>query len=335
MGARNNGHDSILLGDLDSNNTVGRLAVLQLDSSQFSAIERSITSLGSLADPQPQLPEGVAKNQSLDAFVLGGSPDLTTLRTIAAYVSSHITAVPEDGLSRLLTRWTLDDVTRAHSDSAQGSVKRDPRLAEELKKVVQARRIVFINGGTKSGLSEFLEQFRNALTANAQAGAHLSADFDPNTFEDIVKILSNNEVLNGMLVRRGGDPEIAGLLMTLAYDAYTQLRASPRVDLKLLASLVPSRATAFREEFAFSYLRDFAAYADSTDHSGRSHSQVEPFLVFVGKLMASAEGGGALTIILSFPRLTNWLYETRGDALAERVGRSLWEGVRNLRRRQL
>jgi hypothetical protein len=324
-GARGNGSDPILLGDLDDGNKAGRLALLQLEPTQVSELERAITSVGSLAEELASpLPSTIDPGQSLGAYILGRSPDLGTVRRIASFISSQIATIPADGLSHILSRRTFEDLSDAQLTSAHGSVRRDPHLARELRNVVEARRVVFISGGTKSGLSEFLEQFKEQLAAEAPVGAHLSADFNPATFDEMAAILELNAGFSGILGRRGGDAEVASLLMSLAYDAYTNVKASTGVDLSKLSSFIPSRAATFLEEFAFSYLRDFVAYSDLTDGSGRSESQIEPFLSFLGKLMASAGKGGTLTVILSFPGLTNWLNDTHGHVMAERLNRSLW-----------
>jgi hypothetical protein len=324
-GARGNGQGTILLGDFDSHNKDGRLALLQLEPAQVTEIERVLTSLDPQAsDLASALPSTIDMSQSLEAYVHSANPDLPTLRSIARYLSSQIKSVPEDGLSPLLTQCTFGDLPGAHPASARVYVQRDPTLAAELRKAVQERRIVFISGGTKSGLTRFLEQFGEAFNGQAPAGAHLRADFEPATFKEIVEILTKNEVFSGMLQRRSCDLEIASLLMSMAYDAYTKLTESASVDLQLLARFISPRAATVLEEFVFSYFREFDGSSGSAVGSGSRKSQIEPFLAFVGKLMEAAGKGGTLTVILSFPGLTDWLNETRGETTADRVSRSLW-----------
>lgn len=318
------GRHIIRLGRPEASSTDGCLAYLELDARQVSEIDAS-KSLDLLTnDPRITIPDNITLTQSLHEYIQTGEPAHEILRSIAWYASLHFAEVKQHGLSHALQKVTLDDLARLCSADAQRLIGRDSQLSKELLRFAETRRLVFVLGGTKSGLSSFLEQFKNALPKQDPAGTHLSADFSPDSFRGMQAFLRGiNQT--GQVEPLSCDIDTASLFISLGYAAYQSLLTADGIEYASLANFVPRAAEFHAGDFALQYLGEFARHRARV----RDSSQVEPFLLFVGRMMEAAGKRGTLTVVLSFPGLTKWLRETQGQDVAARVSRSLWAELKS------
>ncbi len=322
------GTDYVRLGHLDVALTDGCLSLFRLETAQSLKIE-GLKGFDSITnDPSKELPENIALSQSLHEYVHADDQNPDTLHSIAWYTSSRIATIKKDGLSRAFQSLTLEDLANHLPAYIRHFITRDPHLFEELRNAVKARRLAFILGGMKSGLSVFLDQFKNSVTAQAPVGDHVSADFDPGIFEEIQSFLDDIN-RHGLFGHLGCDLETFSLFIALAYAAYLAVLDADGVDHRRLALFVPPRAVRYSGAFASRYITQFEGHTQVGD-IGTDGSQVEAFLLFLGELMANAgKKTGTLTVVLSFPSLTNWLREIQGHETAARVGRSLWRELKD------
>jgi len=313
----------LYLGSLSPIRTDGCLAFVELEPDPIETIER-VTHAESLTSAPPPLPETIRPSQSLHEYVATADPNRDVLWSIAWYASTRIGEI-RGNLTRALQGLTFEDLLKNHPAYVRRPIARSQYLFEELRHAVETRRLVFIVGGAKTGLSSFLDQFTSTLAAAEPRAAYVStADFNPDVFKDIQSYLrSINQ--RGLVARLGCDSEVASLFIALAYAAYKSLLKSAGVDYTKLAAFVPMTAAVHSDDFAIQYISRSARHTTRTGETGSGGSQVESFLLFLGELMAAAGRAATLTVILSFPGLTNWLRENRGEDMAMRVSRALWQ----------
>jgi hypothetical protein len=310
------------LGDLNTTNTIGRLVCLQPNEAVLSAIENSTSTLDLYSTgPSTKLSAELDLSQTLADYLKGGNQDLEVVRQIAWYASSQMSTTSVERIANIMETNTFNNLTRNHPAYTFRNVSRDPKLVEELRQAVDTRGIVFINGGSKTGLSEFLEQFKGIKTSVV---THLPADFDQAIFRQILDILRANDALKKQLERRGGNCETVGLLISLAHVAYVRLLESPGVKVESLADLIHPDAVRDPSSFVIQYTNDLVHHRPERNAFDSLQSQIEPFLAFLSKMIEAAGYHDTLTIVLSFPKLMNWIREKQGEETAVHINRFLW-----------
>lgn len=299
--------------------TDGLLALYRIDEEAFARIRAIKAFEDWREEPTALIPGSIVLTQSLHEYIRMNDyePDWATLRSIAWFASSRWQDIETEGLEHVLQNVTFEDVIRNHPAYVPRFVPRNPQLFEELRRVLEARRLVFLLGGAKSGLSSFLEQFKQMIVKENRGGL-LPADFVPSVFRDVQSFVGRHAE---MFTRRNCEVDTTSLFCTLAYAAYDSLLESG-TDPAVLSQLVPPFAPGNISEFALQYISGFARRPRTQG------SQVEFFLIFVGKMLSLAGKTGKLTVVLSFPGLTNWFRETRGQNAAESLSRSLWKELK-------
>lgn len=319
--------EAVRLGSLSAI-TDGCLALYRLNKDEFSKLKA--TDVETLAnEPSAPIPQSVPLKQSLHTYIqaASGDADFEILNSIAWYVSSRLSPT-ENNLEHLSSTLTLADVARDQRTHTQPFIPRDQLLFDELTQTIEARRLVFVLGGIKSGLGEFIKQFTSLIVAQDPSGAH-TADFNPSHFHDAHKFLASMDK-SGLMGRLGADLETASVFASLGYGAYQSLFNASDTDHATLSAFIPHNANKYIEDFAFRYMAEFSEFVrrrTPTDF-GNSGCQVESFLIFIGKLIEAAGRKDKLTVVLSFPGLTDWLREIRGQDVAEHTSRSLWAELR-------
>lgn len=317
------------LGDLTEGNSDGCLAFLTPEAKDIPKLNKLIPQFSSFASaPASRLPDGIDMAQSLELYLHSKNPNPEVLRSIAWYASSRITDNQHNCLSNTLAVWTFEDLSSSHPAYSKDPIKRDDALLRELKESLKRCCIVFLSGGAKSGLQTFLEQFQSGHVREDYSP--LEVNFSETAFREIYDMLTETTVFKDIFdfERGNGKAEIAGLLISLAYEAYTNLLADPKTDRAKLAKFVPPQAETSKGAFTFKYVTYLKEHLD--DHPnpsgdpGTCGSPIEPFLGFVAALLRHSNPSQSFTVFLSFPDLMTWLRKERGQPVANCVINFLW-----------
>ncbi len=302
--------------------THGPLTYIGLEADQIRALQAALDDFAVLAAPTSSaLPTGDF-DQGLDDYLKTDTVDTTTLRTIASQLPHFMRMDVSRSLADVLENIKIADVAERLARIDGRHVDRDESLFAELRDVLSRRRFVFIVGGVKSGLSDFVEQFQDAPATRLGGDMHIWADFEPTTYtatEEYVK--QQGDILTAV----GCDERIVSLYVSLAYAAYRRLLSSDGVNRDALMRIVPA-GDAVRG-FTFTYLNRMLKHK-TTVRSNAHAAAVEVFLVFLSELMVAARESDALTVVLSFPSLMRWITDTQSATTATQVIRELWKQLK-------
>jgi hypothetical protein len=310
-----NGMDRIELGHVHPDRTDGQLTYFVLEQHQFASLE-TFKDFISLTQRPIAFPT-IGRERTAYELLDGAHAESQTIRLVAWFASSLAT-LQQSPLGETLKTITIDDLFARH-DRSKREVLRDGKLFNELIETIEKRRLVFVLGGRKSGVSAFLDQFKAVLPTHKTHGTHVTANFNGAIFSDISESLKDSPVLTGL----NCEPDITSLFITLAYAAYGALLRSETTNQDSLADFVSRRADDYKEQFVVAYVQKLALI------SADSVPQVEAFIRFLAGMMRAAGRADTLTVILSITGFADWLRERRTRDKASDVERSLWKALRS------
>jgi hypothetical protein len=310
-----NGIDRIEIGHVYPDKTDGRLTYFTLEQHQFTSLEE-FKDFSSITQRPIAFPT-INRELTAHDLIEGTQEDLQTLRLVAWFASS-VATLEQSSLGEALKAITIDDLFARH-DQSKREVQRDTKLFTELLEAIEKRRLVFVLGGRKSGVSAFLDQFKAVLPTQKTRGTHVTANFVGAIFSDISESLKDSPVLTGL----NCEPDITSLFITLAYAAYGALLRSETTNQNSLAEFVTPKADDYKEQFVVAYVQKLALI------SAESVPQVEAFIRFLAGMMRAAGRADTLTVILSITGFAEWLRERRTRDKASDVERSLWKALRS------
>jgi hypothetical protein len=295
--------------------TDGQLTYLVLEEHQLTFLEASHDFAA--ISRRPTVFPKIAHEKSAHDLVHDNLPDMYGVRMVA-WFASGLATLAESPLVETLKGIAIEVIVAAH-DQSKRAVRRDQRLFSELIKAIEERRLVFVLGGRKSGVSEFLGQFKEILPTQSSNGTHLTADFNGVIFSEISAVVRSSALMNGL----NCEPDITSLFITLAYAAYLGLLGSDTAKKDSLALYVPRKAGDHCEQFVLAYLHKLSLIGSDSD------PQVQAFIQFIGGMMKAAGRANTLTVILSISGFADWLREKRARDKASDIERSLWRALKS------
>lgn len=302
------------IGHLQPNSTDGRFTYFVLEQHQFASLEAS-KDFESISK-RPTLFPTIKQERTAHDLVQNAQEGMHALRLVA-WFASGLATLGHGALKDALGAITVDELFGAH-DQSRRAVRRDERLFKELIDAIELRRLVFVLGGRKSGVSEFLDQFKDVLPKQKPNGTHLTAAFNGATFGDIYDFIKDGALLKGLTC----EPDITSVFITLAYAAYVGLLGSDTTDQDSLASFIPAIASEHPEQFVVKYISKLSLITSAA-------VQVEAFIQFIRDMMKAAGRADTLTVILSISGFADWLREKRARENVGDIERSLWKALKS------
>lgn len=196
---------------------------------------------------------------------------------------------------------------------ASASVERDERLFSELERRIKKTKFGIILGGRNSGLTIFLNQFRQRHAAQS-----VTVDFDRHAFERISAILA--KLPNTSLGPVASGLHIEAVCATLAFTAHEALRRIAANNGRV-GKFLEANGDMTPDTFAVRHV------AEALRH--KSPPPLERLLLRVDDMAKHAEAQAKppkILVFLSFPAMTEWVWD-QNMAAGGSIRQELWANL--------
>jgi hypothetical protein len=309
----------------------GNMIRVRLDSEQFMVAEEKLGNEPLLwLDPLPfeanDLDRLSLQGISVSAYLGVAQPSTQTLRCVAWWAARCHKIVERNGLEQWLAGVSWNEIATGVRSGNDVMIRRDAHLFTTLKQTIESRRLVLILGGIESGLTQFLDQFKEQLASLNPVAKQFTADFDIDRFNEMHEYLEQQQKDRRLEGLDPISPDTGAIFASLAYTAYQNIVDAPDTDSSGLSKFIRSSAATQPNVFMQKYLGELSA--GGTQYS----SEVEFFLTFLCRLIDAADHENTITVLLSFPRLFQWLTTKLDVRTASRIVRHLWSDLKAFNR---